>query len=96
MILAFISGFVLGVIFFGGLWFTVKKAVASKNTALWIAGSSIIRIAIVLTGIYYISEGSWQKMVLCMVGFIVARFMVIWLTRFFEQKQIHVNKPTQT
>jgi F1F0 ATPase subunit 2 len=96
MILAFISGFVLGVIFFGGLWFTVKKAVASKNTALWIAGSSIIRIAIVLTGIYYIAEGSWQKMVLCMVGFIVARFMVIWLTRFFEQKQIHVNKPTQT
>ena len=36
MILAFIAGLALGTLFFGGLWFTVKKAVTAKIPALWI------------------------------------------------------------
>jgi hypothetical protein len=35
MILAFIAGIALGIIFFGGLWFTVKKIVAAKMPALF-------------------------------------------------------------
>ncbi len=34
MILAFVAGLALGTVFFGGLWFTVKKAVTAKIPAL--------------------------------------------------------------
>jgi F1F0 ATPase subunit 2 len=95
MALSLISGLILGVIFFGGLWLTVKKAVAGKNTALWLAGSSIIRIAIVLIGFYYVSDGSWQRMLLCVAGFIAARLLLIWVTRIFDQRQIDLNKSGQ-
>ncbi len=41
MILALIAGLMLGTLFFGGLWFTVKKAVDSKKPAIWFFVSSL-------------------------------------------------------
>lgn len=35
MILAFVMGMVLGLFFFGGLWITIKKAIATKIPAIW-------------------------------------------------------------
>jgi len=35
LILALAAGLVLGAIFFGGLWWTVRKGVSSKYPALW-------------------------------------------------------------
>ena len=57
MILTFIAGIALGILFFYGLWLTVKKAVTAKTPALWFLGSSLIRTAIILAGFYYISQG---------------------------------------
>jgi F1F0 ATPase subunit 2 len=88
MILAFIAGLVLGTLFFGGLWLTVKKAVESKNTTLWFLGSSFLRVSIVLVGFYYIGQGNWQRLLICVFGFIAARFLVIRVTRSIEDKQI--------
>ncbi|MBK5269814.1 MAG: ATP synthase subunit I, partial [Bacteroidia bacterium] len=53
-ILVFIAGLVLGTLFFGGLWFTVKKSVASKRPALWIFSSFFLRIGLTLIGFYFI------------------------------------------
>jgi F1F0 ATPase subunit 2 len=92
MVVELISGVILGVIFFGGLWFTVKKAIATPYAALWVLGSSLIRTAIVLTGFYYAAEGSWQRLLICVAGFIAARFLVIRLTKTAQQKQIHLNE----
>ena len=39
MVLALVSGLVIGVLFFGGLWFTVKKAMGAKTPGLWFFGS---------------------------------------------------------
>ena len=35
LVLAWVAGVVLGAIFFGGLWWTVRKGVSSKRPALW-------------------------------------------------------------
>lgn len=88
LLLAFIAGIVLGTLFFGGLWLTVKKAVGSKNTALWFLGSSFLRVSMVLIGFYFIGQGNWQRLLICVFGFIAARFLVMRVTRFIEQKQI--------
>ena len=79
--LALVAGILLGAIFFGGLWWTVLKGVAAKNAALWFLGSLLLRMAIVLAGFYFVGRGDWQRLVTCLLGFIIARFIVMRLTR---------------
>jgi len=92
MILAFIGGLLLGTIFFGGLWLTVKKLVTSKIPSLWFLGSFFLRLSITLIGFYYISLGNWQRLLICVVGFIAARYIVMHLTKMNEQKQLQLKK----
>jgi len=80
LFLAGVAGMLLGAIFFGGLWWTVRKGVASSRPALWFVGSSVLRTGVVLAGLYVVAGGSWQRLLLCLLGFLVARFIVTWLT----------------
>ena len=79
--LAWVAGLLLGTIFYGGLWWTVRKGVMSKQPALWFLISMPLRMCIALAGFYYVSGGHWQRLLLCLCGFIMARLVVIWLTR---------------
>lgn len=92
MILALIAGLALGILFFGGLWITVKKAVAAKIPAIWFFLSLLVRLSITLIGFYYISQGSWQRLLIGVVGFILARIIVLRLTKSKEDKQIQLKK----
>jgi F1F0 ATPase subunit 2 len=94
MILAFVAGIVLGVIFFGGLWLTVKKSMTSKLPALWVLGSFFLRISVTLLGFYFIAGGNWQRLLCCLFGFVIARFIVIHLTKSIDEKQMHIKKET--
>ncbi len=87
MILAFIAGLALGALFFGGLWFTVKKTIAAKTPAIWAIGSFFLRVSIVMIGFYFVAQGSWQRILICLLGFIVARFIVTYLTK--PKKEIY-------
>ena len=81
MILIFIVGVALGLMFFGGLWLTVKKTVTSIKPASLILGSFIVRMVLVLTGFYFIGVGNWQRLLTALAGFIIARFLVLHFTR---------------
>ena len=78
--LALGSGLLLGLMFFGGLWWTVRKGVASPYPALWFLGSMVLRTGIALTGFYLVSAGHWERLLTCLGGFIAARFAVAWAT----------------
>lgn len=86
-VLLLAAGFVLGMLFFGGLWLTVKKSLSAKNSAWLIFGSFVVRMAIVLSGFYYVSQFGWQAMLFGMLGFIMARFMVMHFTKKYEEKE---------
>ncbi len=92
ILLAFVAGIALGIIFFGGLWLTVKKMVTAKIPALWVLSSFIIRFGIVLLGFYFISFGNWQRLISCLLGFIASRFMVIQFTKSIDAKQLKLKK----
>jgi len=79
--LALMAGLLLGTIFFGGLWWTVRKGISSKSPALWFLGSMLLRMGIVLGGFYFIGRGDWQRIIVCLLGFIIARIIVMRLTR---------------
>lgn len=80
LVVAWLLGGLLGGIFFGGLWWTVKHCVSSKHPALWILSSLVLRMAIVLTGFYFVAGGAWQRLMLCLLGFMMMRFVVTRLT----------------
>ncbi len=79
-VLALLAGLLLGTVFFGGLWLTVQKGVTAKQPALWFGTSLLLRTVIVLAGFYLISGADWKRLLLCLLGFIIARFAVIRLT----------------
>jgi len=79
--LAWLAGGALGAIFFGGLWWTVGKAVSSSRPARWFLASLLLRMGIVLTGFYFVASGHWERLVACLLGFLVARLLVTRLTR---------------
>jgi F1F0 ATPase subunit 2 len=92
MILSFIAGLLLGTLFFGGLWFTVKKIVHTKTPALWFFGSFIFRMGITLLGFYGIARNNWYSLLVCVGGFIAARFIVIYFTKSIDEKKIQFKK----
>ena len=75
------AGVLLGAIFFGGLWWTVQKGVSSRQPALWFLGSLLLRMSIALAGFYFVGRGHWERLVVCLLGFVMARFIVTRLTR---------------
>lgn len=81
--LAVAAGALLGGFFFGGLWFTIRKATTAKVPGLWFAASLLLRMAVTLAGFYFIARGSWQRLLVALAGFLVARFVV---TRFIKTK----------
>jgi F1F0 ATPase subunit 2 len=80
LVLALLTGVLLGAIFFGGLWWTVRKGVSSKQPVLWFLGSLLLRMGLVLAGFYFVSGGHWERLLVCLLGFIMARFIVTRLT----------------
>ena len=86
IMIVFMAGIALGTLFFGGLWFTLRKAVASKKVWLLISVSFFVRTGIVLVGFYFIGAGNLQKLLLILLGFITARFLVLYFTKNIEAK----------
>ena len=77
---AVITGATLGALFFGGLWWTVRKGLVSDHPALWFLGSTLLRTGLVLIGFFFVSSGDWRKLLACLLGFFIARIVVTRLT----------------
>jgi F1F0 ATPase subunit 2 len=85
--LAGLAGAALGAVFFGGLWWTVRKGISSGHPALWFLGSGLLRMGIVVAGFYLVGGGQWPRLGSALAGFIVARLVVLWLTRPARENQ---------
>ena len=74
---ALLAGAMLGVFFFGGLWWSVQKGVSSERAGLWFFGSLLLRNIITLAGFYFVSRDHWPRLVACLLGFLIARVIVV-------------------
>ena len=80
--LALTVGVALGAFFFGGLWWTVRKGMACKHPAPLFLGSLLLRTFAVAFGFYAVSVGHWERLAVCLLGFVVARVVVTrWIRR---------------
>ena len=94
-LLASVVGLLLGGFFFAGLWWTIQKGLTAKHPALWFLGSILVRTAVVLVGVYLVSDGKWERMLACLVGFVLARFLVMRYRRFKDVQPTtsKINEP---
>lgn len=79
--ISLIAGVLIGTFFFGGLWWTVERGITSAYAALWFFGSTLLRTGVAVIGFYLVSEGDWRRLLLCLLGFFIARVLVTRLTR---------------
>jgi F1F0 ATPase subunit 2 len=81
LVLTGMAGIGLGAIFYGGLWWTVRKGVSADQPALWFFASWLLRTGIALAGFYFVGGGHVSRLLACLAGFAVSRPAVTWLTR---------------
>ncbi|MDT8399583.1 MAG: ATP synthase subunit I [Pseudomonadales bacterium] len=80
--MAWLAGIVLGVFFFGGLYWTLQHALRSAQPALWMLGSLLLRVGLSVAGFYLVaSGGQWPRLLLCLLGFVMARGVLIRLLK---------------
>jgi F1F0 ATPase subunit 2 len=81
LLLAGLAGMVIGILFFGGLWWTLRQALWSNMPALWFVGSLFVRMSIALVGFYVVSHHHWERLLASLLGFVIARQIVTRFTR---------------
>jgi F1F0 ATPase subunit 2 len=81
LLLVFGFGLLLGAIFFGGLWWTVRKGISSKQPGLLFLGSMLLRTGVVLFGFYLVAGNQSVRLVICLLGFACMRFIISRFTR---------------
>lgn len=90
--LSLVAGFLLGAVFFGGLWWTVQKGLSSRRPAFWFLGSLLIRTSTAIAGLYFVSDGHWERLLICLFGFFIMRQVVVRLTRLPEEDPNQLTK----
>ena len=74
-------GMFLGALFFGGLWWTVHRGLTATNPAMWFGVSALARMAMTLSGLYYVARTGWPSLLACLCGLLIARVATTRLTR---------------
>lgn len=78
--LAGLTGGLTGLFFFGGLWWTVRRALVSPRPALWVISSLLLRSGITVGVFLMVGAGDWQRLLFCLLGFWAARQAVVRFT----------------
>jgi F1F0 ATPase subunit 2 len=76
LVLAWLAGCTLGGMYFGGLWWTVRRGLSAERPALWFMGSLLLRLCVVLSGFYLAAGAHWERFLACLLGFVTATLVV--------------------
>jgi F1F0 ATPase subunit 2 len=77
LVLAWAAGMGLGLFYFGGLWLTLRQLPTCRWAAPLLLASFVGRTAVVLVGFYLVMGGRWERILACLVGFILVRLFLV-------------------
>lgn len=77
LLLALVVGLGLGLMYFGGLWLTVRQLGRVRAPTLLFGVSFVLRTVLAVAGMYLVMDGSWQRMLACLAGFIIVRQVMV-------------------
>ena len=76
-----VGGALLGTLYFGSLWWTVRRGLESTHSAWWFFGSLLGRLSVAMAGFYLASRYGVGALLACLMGFVAGRMAVIGRTR---------------
>lgn len=69
-------GLLLGLLFFGGLAWTISRGLKSKRPAVVFGLSFLIRMGVVVSGFLWVaSSHEWWRIVSCLFGYVLSRYL---------------------
>jgi len=81
LLLAFAVGIVVGLVYFGGLWWTVRRVLDVQQRASWMLVSFLVRAGITLLGFYLVIGTDGLRLAAAMLGFLIVRMVLVALLR---------------
>mgnify|MGYP006279711559 CR=1 FL=1 len=82
-------GFVVGSIFFSGLWWTVQRVAEVERPAVWLALSAVVRVLVVAIGLFMtLSVGPWA-LVAALLAFLIVRSVAIRRVGRLQEAEPH-------
>lgn len=79
LLVALAGGMVVSLVYFGGLKVTIDHIVTARNPALLMIGSYLLRTVFAILAFYIIMNGELIRLIACIIGFILGRFLLIRL-----------------
>jgi F1F0 ATPase subunit 2 len=77
LIFSFAFGSLMGLLYFSGLWQTVRRLADSPRPMRLLMLSSIGRTVLAVGGFYLIMDGSWERLAAAMLGFLIVRAFLL-------------------
>ena len=77
LIFSFAFGSLMGLLYFSGLWQTVRRLADSPRPMRLLMLSSIGRTVLAVGGFYLIMDGSWERLAAAMLGFLIVRAFLV-------------------
>lgn len=75
--LAGAGGALIGLLYFGILWWTVRRIPTARFPAALVAGTFLVRATLAAAGIVVVSRGEFLPLLTAIAGFLVARTILI-------------------
>ena len=69
-------GAVLGAVYLAALWINVQQITRARRPGVVLAIGAAARITFLLGAFYLVTGGDWQRLVACLLGFLLARLIV--------------------
>jgi F1F0 ATPase subunit 2 len=89
LLLSFLTGVIVGGLYFGGLWYTVRRLPTTRHPALLAVGSFTLRLALLLAAIYFLTTTHWSSVFSALAGILLARTLLI--RRWGPEKRTEVG-----
>ena len=72
------AGALLGLLFFQGLWITIRNLQSVRHPAVLMLGSLLLRFAVVLGGFYLLARyGGWPHLLAAAAGLTLVRVLLL-------------------
>jgi F1F0 ATPase subunit 2 len=90
------AGVGLGIFYFGGLWLTLQRLPSTRRPELLVLGSFVVRTLLAVAGFFLVFGGHWQHLVAAMVGFLIARTLLVrrWRPGYEPEGSARVPAPS--
>ncbi len=71
------AGAVAGLVYFGGLWWTVRRLPTARRPVALSLGSFALRTAAAVAIIFFAAREHWLLLVVCMAALVVVRTVMV-------------------